>query len=146
MILNYSNFLNPSPSYPVLSHLGSNSPFLASHFQLGHCKFSVTGSGLVYCGVLKARQETDSHGNWESCSEIHVIGVLHMCMTSISTKQANCLGREQNTAVYMNYRTKFTRYDMLVALTPHLHHKPSKMGQILLPLHEDVFLFCFVFL
>lgn len=89
MILNYSNFLNPSPSYPVLSHLGSNSPFLASHFQLGHCKFSVTGSGLVYCGVLKARQETDSHGNWESCSEIHVIGVLHMCMASISTKQAN---------------------------------------------------------
>ena len=94
MILNYSKFLNPSPSYPVLSHLGSNPPpppppFLVSHFQRRYCKFPVTGSGLVYCGVLKARQETNSHGNWESCSEIHVIGALHMYMTSISTKQAN---------------------------------------------------------
>ena len=29
----------------------------------------VTGSGWVYYGILKARQETNSHGNWENCNK-----------------------------------------------------------------------------
>ena len=33
-----------------------------------------------------SRQETNCHGNWENCSDAHVIDAPHMYMTPISNK------------------------------------------------------------
>ena len=45
------------------THTHANTEYPNADPQRDHCQFPVTGPGWIYCGVFRARQETNCHGN-----------------------------------------------------------------------------------